>query len=450
MRKDIFVALVVISTSSSGCDASPPLTKEADRPVVEARLEPHLERVQTTRDFRPEWTPGSTRECLGRLAFEVAGPIEWALDRPEKVEDNEYPLFSDGVPGDLRERAGYGKMKVMISQPASMAAMEMHQARYSAADRGTSTAAWEGAVARARAEVEQARAEKAHELNIRRRERRAEEYEGMLEVARRRRIHSFGLPDELATENGEGRVSVRTLLGGHIISFTAYINPIEGNPRRERSLAQIREDLKRVRVRAPGEVPEEPGVCLPGYFIADDGTGDYQVHASFRYVDRPNITYSIDTGYRPPAEAEGGIARPPPSNWRRVLSYPGVLLTLPEEDVQRRDLIPLRGFLAGGLSFDRTGMAITRKGEKRGDPSVQTYQLYGGMPGVQGVQVMPFIAVTMQAWPQHMYPQLKQGIPPLAESEQRFDALLRNLHFRHTTPEAPDYVRLLGDGGARE
>lgn len=450
MRRNFVVALVVILIGSGGCDASPPLTKEADRPVIEARLEPHLERVQTTRDFRPEWTPGSTRECLGRLAFEVAGPIEWALDRLEKVEDNEYPLFSDGVPGDLRERAGYGKMKVMISQPATETTMHMHRDRYATAERGAGVEAWTKGIERRQARVEEAKARGARVGAIEGYMHDVESAREKLEIAKRRRVHNFGFENELATESGRGRVSVRTLMGGHIISFTAYINPIEGNPRRERSLAQIREDLRRVRVRAPGEVPEEPGVCLPGYFIADDGTGDYQVHASFRYVDRPNITYSIDTGYRPSAEAEGGIARPPPSNWRRVLSYPGVLLTLPEEDVQRRDLIPLRGFLAGGLSFDRTGMAITRKGEKRGDPSVQTYQLYGGMPGVQGVQVMPFIAVTMQAWPQHMYPQLKQGIPPLAESEQRFDALLRNLHFRHTTPEAPDYVRLLGDGGARE
>ena len=413
--------------------------------MVEERLQPHLERARITRDFQPTWTPGSTRECLGRLAFEVAGPIEWALDPLEKVEHNEPPLFADGVPGDLRERGGYGFMKVMISQPATVATMEMHQDRYETADRGTSAEAWTKGIARREVRVAEARARGASALVIEGYENDVAAAKKKLEIAKRRRIHTFDLPGELSTEDGHGEVIVRTLLGGHVISFVSYINPIEGNPRRERALAQIRGDLKRLRVRAPGEVPDEPGVCFPGYFLADDGSGDYQVHASFRYVDRPNISYSIDTGYRPSAEAEGGIARPPPSNWRRVLAYPGVLLTLPEDDVERRDLISPTGFLAGGLSFDKTGIAITRRAEKRGDPSVQTYQLYGGMPGVQGVQVMPFIAVTMQAWPQHMYPQLKQGIPPLAESEQRFDALLRNLHFRHTTPEAPDYVRLLGE-----
>ncbi|MGY0611851.1 hypothetical protein [Luteimonas sp. A501] len=39
-------------------------------------------------------------------------------------------------------------------------------------------------------------------------------------------------------------------------------------------LADLRDVLSRFRTRAPGEVPEEPGVCLPHAFIADEGKGD--------------------------------------------------------------------------------------------------------------------------------------------------------------------------------
>ncbi|MGE8224701.1 MAG: hypothetical protein ACN6RK_02830 [Stenotrophomonas sp.] len=440
-------AILITSTTLLGpvaCDVSTPPSAPLPGPVIEERLQRHMPRLQTTRDFRPTWTSGSTRECLGRLVFEVDGPIEWALDPLRKVEDNEPPLFLDGVPGDRRERMGYGAMRVMVSQPATEEVMEMHRDRYQTADRGTSVAAWTRGVQRREAAVEEARARGADEAIIRGREASVEAAKEKLKIAHNRRIHSFGLPGELATESGTGRLAVRALLDGHVISLVAYVNSEEGNPLRDEAMAKIRRDIKRMRLRAPGEVPNEPGVCFPGLFFADDGTTDYHAHASFRYVDRPNVAYSIDTGYRPAPGTGEGIAKQPISNWRQVLAYPGVLLTMPADDVQRRDVVKPGGILAGGLSFDKTGIAITREGETKRDPSVRTYQLYAGMPGIEGVQAMPFVSMTMQAWPQQTYPQLKQQPPPLEESEKRFDAILHNLHLRHTAPEMPDYERLLG------
>lgn len=438
------LTICVLLFGAVACDVQKPSSAAHYGPVVEERLQQHLPRLQTTRDFRPAWTPGSTRECLGRLVFEVDGPIEWALDPLRKVEDNEPPLFPDGVPGDRRERMGYGVMRVMVSQPATEEVMEMHRDRYQTADRGTSVAAWTRGVQRREAAVEEARARGADEAIIRGREATVEAAKEKLKIAYNRRIHSFGLPGELATESGTGRLAVRALLDGHVISLVAYVNSEDGNPLREEAMEKIRRDIKRMRLRAPGEVPDEPGVCFPGLFFADDGTTDYHAHASFRYVDRPNVAYSIDTGYRPAPEEGEGIAKQPISNWRQVLAYPGVLLTMPADDVQRRDVVKPGGILAGGLSFDKTGIAITREGDTKRDPSVRTYQLYAGMPGIEGVQAMPFVSMTMQAWPQQTYPQLKQQPPLLEESDKRFDAILHNLHLRHTTPEMPDYERLLG------
>ncbi|WP_269792700.1 type VI secretion system tip protein TssI/VgrG [Stenotrophomonas sp. Iso1] len=323
--------------------------------------------------------------------------------------------------------------------------MEMHRDRHQFADRGVNVAAWTRAIKRNEAEVEAARTRGDAELTIGWYEDRVENSRKELRIAQNRRIHSFGLPDELATENGTGDLMIRTRMGGHIISFSGFLVSKEGDPHREMVLAQIRSDIKRMRLRAPGEIPDEPGVCFPGLFFADDGTGDYQAHASFRYVDRPNIAYSIDTGYVPAPEADGGVAFPPVSNWRRVLAYPGVLLTMPADNVIRRDVVRPTGILAGGLSFDKTGIAITRKGKSWREPNLRTYQLYSGMPGIAGVQAMPFVAMTIQSWSQQAYPQLQQQPPPMEESEKRFDAILHNMHLRHTTPEMPDYVRLLGE-----
>ena len=438
------LTICVLLFGAVACDVQTPPSAPYSGPVVEERLQPHMPRLQTTRDFRPTWTSGSTRECLGRLVFEVDGPIEWALDPLRKVEDNEPPLFPDDVPGDRRERMGYGVMRVMVSQPAPEEVMEMHRDRYETADRGTSVAAWTRGVHKREAIVEEARARGDSELTVGWYELQVEEAKKKLETARNRRVHSFGFPGELATESGTGRLAVRVLLGGNVISLVSYVNSEEGNPRREEAMAKIRRDIKRMRLRAPGEVPDEPGVCFPGLFFADDGTTDYHAHASFRYVDRPNVAYSIDTGYRPAPGMGEGIAKQPISNWRQVLAYPGVLLTMPADDVQRRDVVKPGGILAGGLSFDKTGIAITREGDTKRDPSVRTYQLYAGMPGIEGVQAMPFVSMTMQGWSQQTYPQLKQQPPPLEESEKRFDAILHNLHLRHTTPEMPDYERLLG------
>ena len=444
--KIVKAVLITLATllGPAGCDASTPSSAPHSGPVVEERLQPHMPRLQTTRDFRPTWTPGSTRECLGRLVFEVDGPIEWALDPLRKVEDNEPPLFPDDVSGDRRERMGYGVMRVMVSQPATEDVMEMHRDRYQTADRGASVAAWTSAVRRDEAEVVAARARGDSQLVVDAYERVVMKSKEELKIARNRRIHNFGFPGELATESGTGRLAVRVLLGGNVISLVSYVNSEEGNPLREEALAKIRRDIKRMRLRAPGEVPDEPGVCFPGLFFADDGTTDYHAHASFRYLDRPNVAYSIDTGYRPAPGMGEGIAKQPISNWRQVLAYPGVLLTMPADDVQRRDVVKPGGILAGGLSFDKTGIAITREGDTKRDPSVRTYQLYAGMPGIEGVQAMPFVSMTMQGWSQQTYPQLKQQPPPLEESEKRFDAILHNLHLRHTTPEMPDYERLLG------
>src|SRR5690606_18463441 len=132
-------------------------------------------------------------------------------------------------------------------------------------------------------------------------EKRLAESREKLENARHQKRLNFGMPDELSYDTGRGQIRIRFLMQGRIFTFVRNHRMLrDGDPRRDAMLAELRDVLSRFRTRAPGEVPEEPGVCLPYAFIADDGTGDYHTHASFRYPDRPGVVYSIDTGYRPP------------------------------------------------------------------------------------------------------------------------------------------------------
>lgn len=189
-------------------------------------------------------------------------------------------------------------------------------------------------------------------------ERRLAESRKKLENARHQKRLDFGMPDELSYDTGRGQIRIRFLMQGHIFTFVRN-HPMlrDGDPRRDAMLAELRDVLSRFRTRAPGEVPEEPGVCLPYAFIADDGTRDYHTHASFRYPDRPGVVYSIDTGYRPP-DGQRGVAQLPIPAPVRVLSYPAAITEVFRGRVRGVYPITPRGARIGPYSADQGGLSV--------------------------------------------------------------------------------------------
>ncbi|MGY0611395.1 T6SS immunity protein Tli4 family protein [Luteimonas sp. A501] len=433
------VVLLLASTQA----ACTPASQTSPKPDTHAWLRPwHVEQLTQVRAYAPAAIAGMQRECLGRLAFEVMPDTEWATDRLGKIEDSEFVEFADGVPGDRQERLAYGDLSIWVSAPATHADMQKRHDHYAFVDGGSNAEAWERGVAGLEAELEAAKQE-GPDAPVFILEERLTESRVKLEDARHRKRLDFGLPDELSYDDGAGQIRIRFLLQGRMFTIVRdHPGLRDGDPRRDAMLAELRDVLSRFRARAPGDVPDEPGVCLPHAFIADDGTGDYHTHASFRYPDRPGVVYSIDTGYRPP-DGERGTAWMPTPAPVRVMSYPATILEVFRDRV--RDIYPItpRGAHIGPYNADQGGVSVNVA--KVGEPDVHTYTIFTGLQGIAGLQTWPFIGVEAQTYTRLQYEQLAENPPPQAETQTRLDALLKSTHLRRTTVESPEFAEILDE-----
>ncbi len=439
MKRACIVALLLAS-AQAGCQ---PASQTSPKPDTHPWLRPWMVgELQRVRSYAPTPVAGMQRECLGRLAFEVRSGTEWAADRLEKIEDGEIVEFSDRLPGDRQERLAYGDLRIWVSGPATHADMEAAREQRAFSERGSGAEAWEKGIAEDEAELESVRKNRSEEV-VAMFERRLAESREKLENARHQKRLDFGMPDELSYDTGRGQIRIRFLMQGHIFTFVRNHSMLrDGDPRRDAMLAELRDVLSRFRTRAPDEVPEEPGVCLPYAFIADDGTGDYHTHASFRYPDRPGIVYSIDTGYRPPDGQRGAAQLPIPAPVR-VLSYPAAITEVFRGRV--RDVYPItpRGARIGPYSADQGGLSVNVA--KVGEPDIHTYTIFTGLQGIASLQTWPFIGIEANSYTRLQYDQLAENPPPQSETQARLDALLKSMHLRRTTVESPEFAEILDE-----
>lgn len=441
MRGAGFAAVLLLASAQAACT---PASHTSPKPDTHPWLRPWMvEELTRVRAYAPEAATDMQRECLGRLAFEVAPGTEWAVDRLEKIEDSEFVRFVDEVPGDRQERLAYGELSIWVSGPATQADMQARREQLDSWDEGSSAEAWErGSVARLEAQLEAAKLEGPDAPTFILQER-LDEARAKLENARHRKRLDFGLSDELSYDDGYGEIRIRFLASGHIFTILRVHPRLrDGDPRRESMLAELRDVLSRFRARAPGEVPEEPGVCLPHAFIADDGTGDYHTHASFRYPDRPGVVYSIDTGYRSPEGERGTAHRPMPAPVR-VMSYPAMIVEVFRDRV--RDIYPItpRAARIGPYGADQGGVSVNVA--EVGEPDIHTYTIFTGLQGIAGLQTWPFIGVEVQSYTQLQYAQLAENPPPQEETQSRLDALLESMHLRRTSVEPPEFAEILDE-----
>jgi hypothetical protein len=68
--------------------------------------------------------------------------------------------------------------------------------------------------------------------------------------------------------------------------------------------------------------------------------------------------------------------------------------------------------------------------------------VYTGYGGWGGSAVLPAIVVDMRSFTKEQERALKKNPPPLDESLQRLDALLKSIRLRPTTPPMPELDRL--------
>ncbi|MEQ4576272.1 MAG: T6SS immunity protein Tli4 family protein [Gammaproteobacteria bacterium] len=307
------LAVAVVLLEQSACSAQ---EKTMDRAIEPWKLA----QAREVRNYVPASpASGMWRECLGRLAFNTSTSLQWALDSSDKVEDYEPPEFVDDLPGDERERLAYGPVDIWVSQPATPEDIETYRRSLDIQDVGAGAESWGQAVAEYQEKLEKAKREPDGPVTLF--EEKLENAKNRLTDAQNRKRLDFGLPQSMAYDDGAGQIRVRFLMGGHIFTvLRTHPSLREGDPEREKMLTELRSILSRIRARAPGEVPSELGVCLPYAFIADDGKGDYQAHATFRYADHPGVIYTIDTGLKRPADIAGTAILPTPAPVR-VYSY---------------------------------------------------------------------------------------------------------------------------------
>ncbi|MGY0611396.1 T6SS immunity protein Tli4 family protein [Luteimonas sp. A501] len=392
----------------------------------------HLQTLREIRDYQPVGGVQARRECLGRLVFDAPDNLEWAVS-PDVEDIPEAMQFPDGVPGARGERFRYQQLNIRVSYPLPVEWVQQRRDKF-IKSKEKNIRDWKAEIPGIEATLAEKKAAK-EDLLARSYQRDIDEANKFIAMWEAWKIVDLGLPDSFAYQDDKSIYHLFLHRQGRLFYIRAYG---EGEAQKQ-DAAWLRELMSRFRAREAYEIPTEPGICYPYAFLADDGTGDYHAKATFRYLDRPGVVYTLDTGLVVGVDA-GEARRPQPAAlWAGTLSASG-LLAGPLTAGRKQEIIGLRGAKLGPVGADQGGMSLNTADE--GEPEVMSYAVYTGNDGVEGIQAWPFIAVEMQSFTRRQINSLEQDPPPLAESRKRLDKLLRNLYLRPTTLMMPELQKL--------
>ncbi|MDF5803279.1 T6SS immunity protein Tli4 family protein [Pseudomonas aeruginosa] len=100
--------------------------------------------------------------------------------------------------------------------------------------------------------------------------------------------HDLGIPDSHIL--GSKNIPFHVLLWrNQRVYYFTFSKPTENSAQR------IKDLIARFRTRELYEVPNEPGICFPYGFIADDGKTAYELKNSLRFTRTPNVIFSLLT-----------------------------------------------------------------------------------------------------------------------------------------------------------
>lgn len=429
MRRWLTPLLLTTGLSLAGCGQA------YEHPEFPGLGEDQVAQLRTVRDFRPE-ARAARQECLGRLVFDVADDLdlEWALS----VDSGSMAVtgFPEGITASffgMPTGFSYDGVRFHVSD-AGQAVAEIERERKNFVDRRSRN-------------LESVR-ERIREYEIELKEARQQNRSGLVSYAERRiqqaksrvpeyqanEIVNLDLSDSFAYQDHKDAVRLYLYRADRIFRF---FRPSRHEETREQVVDAVRDVVSRFRPRALYEVPAEPGVCLPYAFFADDGHGIYFVRTPLRYADSPGVIYTIDTG------PVGDGYRPEPGLFR-ALSYavmpPSAALGMARREVQR---VGPRGAKIGPYSASQAGMSLNVS--EPDQAPVRSYSVYTGTDGMDDLQIWPYIVVEMESFTREQHAKLKDDPPRFEESQQRLDALLRNMHLRPTDPPMPELSKLGAD-----
>lgn len=383
-------------------------------------------------------SPKTRQECLGRLAFEAPREMEWAISRPGMWSGDRF-RFTENMGGDA-DYVLLGNLNVMVLAPANREHLENM--------RDGVEASKDNAIREYRNKIKLYKERQAEfeavlkDPNLNINDEDLSGYPPEIERFKQEVItldsriaglesdwHALdlGLPQSLGYAAGPTLYAF-LLRDGRAFQFMATGG--EGAPPFEARKAAFLEMLKRFRPRALYEVPEELGICIPYGFIPDDGKGHFRTEVSFRYKDRPGVIYSLGTAVVGEQNYFGES-----SFLTATARSAGALGSGLVGGREARAIAPQRVKI-GALDAWQGGVSLNVADKDK--PPVRSYSVYVGYDGRAHSRVLPGIRVNLRSFTRAQEASLKADPPPLEESLQRLDTLLKSIRLRPTVPEMPE------------
>ncbi|MGU0876380.1 T6SS immunity protein Tli4 family protein [Pseudomonas aeruginosa] len=245
--------------------------------------------------FNATWAEnhsGKYQECLGRMTFEVPEEMEWAVFSAKSVY-----RFSEARGGGHRFREkiaarhergsyDYDSMTFYVSE-------KVNKNEFNSASnyiKGTARLYQDQLrkdINTDRGIIEDLKNMGYGPESIERVKNRIKELEAKIPLAQIYE-HNLGIPD--AHILGSKNIPFHVLLWrNQRVYYFTFSKPTENSAQR------IKELVARFRTRELYEVPDEPGICFPYGFIADDGKTAYDLKNSLRFTRTPNVIFSLLT-----------------------------------------------------------------------------------------------------------------------------------------------------------
>lgn len=389
-------------------------------------------------------TPAGVRqECLGRLVWDLgAQPMEWGVMAPGAWSGDKF-RFSEHVHGG-QDYVGAANISLVVSQPAKWVDIERMQ-RSANARKGIAIGTYEDRIEVKKgiiADFEEFIADPSKAPprdDVSRYPSLIEEHKKEIRDAQasiagiKQDWHpiDLGLPQSLGYAAGP-TLHAFLLRDGRAYNFMSVGGEGEA-PFDERKKAFL-DMLQRFKVRKLYEIPKERGLCIPYGFIPDDGTGHFRMEVSMRYKDRPGVIYTIGTAVVGERGIEQGESPMLQATARSAASLLAGGLT---EGREVKSIGP-RPVQIGALPAYQGGFSLNVA--EPGQPPVFNYSVYTGYAGWDHSHVLPAITVNLRSFTKEQDPSIKENPPPIEESMQRLEALLKGMRLRPTDKPMPELV----------
>lgn len=436
--KSLWLLVLCVGWLLSACQ---PSSAQLD---LEGPSRPTHEQLHEATHAGHQTPAGGSQECLGRLVWDLgAQPMEWGVMAPGAWSGDKF-RFSEHVHGG-QDYVGAANISMVVSQPAKWEDIESMQ-ESADARKGIAINHYEDRIKVKKgivADLEEFIADPSKAPprdDVSRYPAIIEEYKKEIREAQasiaglKQDWHpiDLGLPQSLGYAAGPTLYAF-LLRDGRAYNFMSVGGEGEA-PFDERKKAFL-DMLQRFKVRKLYEIPRERGLCIPYGFIPDDGTGHFRMEVSMRYQDRPGVIYTIGTAVVGERGIEQGESPMLQATARSAASLLAGGLT---EGREVKSIGP-RPVQIGALPAYQGGFSLNVA--EPGQPPVFNYSVYTGYAGWDHSRVLPAITVNLRSFTKEQDPSIKENPPPIEESMQRLDALLKGMRLRPTDQPMPELAQ---------